>query len=185
MRIFLAIRTFFAVLFRHAVAEQVRAVLAGRALPAPPAAKTPDRERPAPAVTERPKKPVRSEGLTLLATLQREARLVDLVQESLDEYSDEQVGAAARDVLRNCRSVLERLFQLQPVVREAEGAEVALPAGFDAGRYRLTGDVSGAGPLRGSLMHHGWEATKCEIPAWSGSEAAARVVAPAEVEVRP
>ena len=50
--------------------------------------------------------PRRSDAITLLAALQREARFVDLVQEPLGEYSDDQIGAAARDVLRDCREVL-------------------------------------------------------------------------------
>jgi hypothetical protein len=126
---------------------------------------------------------VRSEALTLLAALQREARFVDLTQESLDQYSDAQVGAAARDVIRDCRAVLDRLFALQPVVVQEEGAQVEVPAGFDQGRYRMTGDVSGDPPFRGRLVRHGWEASKCELPVWSGSPQAARIVAPVEVEL--
>ena len=183
MRFFLALRVFFAALFSASVADQVRTVLQRRGLPAPEP-KPEKQERPAPVVRETAKKPLRSEALTLLATLQREARLVDLVQESLDEYTDEQVGAAARDVLRSCRSVLDRLFDLQPVVRDSEGSPIDLPAGFDTGRYRLTGNISGQAPFRGSLMHHGWEAGKCDVPAWSGSGEAARVVAPAEIELK-
>ena len=183
MRLFLALRAFFAILFSGAVAEQFQTVLQHRGLPAPaPQAEKP--EKPAPVVREKPKKPIRSDALTLLATLQREARLIDLVQESLEDYNDEQVGAASRDVLRNCRAVLNRLFDLQPVLREPEGAPVELPAGFDTGRFRLTGSVSGQPPFHGSLMHHGWQAGKCEVPAWSGSDEAARVVAPAEVELK-
>ena len=41
----------------------------------------------------------------------REARFVDLVNESLDGYSDAQIGAAARDVLRDSKKVLDRLFR--------------------------------------------------------------------------
>jgi hypothetical protein len=33
-------------------------------------------------------------------------------------------------------------------------------------------------------MHHGWTASKCEIPAWTGSEEAALIVAPVEVELK-
>jgi hypothetical protein len=181
MRLFLAVRAFFATLFNRNVADQIQATLQRRGLPAPEAALKP--ERPAPALRAAPPKPTRNEALTLLATLQREARLVDLIQESLDEYTDAQVGAAARDVLRATRSVLDRLFHLQPVLGEPEGASVELPAGFDTGRYRLTGNVSGQPPFRGQLTHHGWEASHCELPAWSGSDAAGRIIAPAEVEL--
>ena len=179
MHLLLAIRVFFAVLFRGEVAARVKRALDQPALPAAEPLKPS-----APTVRiERPKAPARSEAITLLATLQREARFLDLAQESLDEYSDAQVGAAARDVLRDSRKVLERLFALKPVVDQDEGAAVEVPAGFDAGRFRLAGNVTGQPPFRGRLVHHGWQATKCELPAWSGSEASTRVVAPAEVEL--
>jgi hypothetical protein len=129
-------------------------------------------------------KATRSEALTLLATLQREARFIDFLQESLDEYADEQVGAAVRDVHRQCRQALERMFALRPLVHEAEGAPIEVPAGFDAGKYRLTGNVAGQPPFRGQLAHHGWEATRCELPSWTGGEGSAMVVAPVEVEVK-
>jgi len=60
---------------------------------------------------------------------------------------------------------------------------VDVPAGFDPGRFRLTGNVSGEPPFRGRLVHGGWEATRCELPTWSGSAAAERIVAPVEVEL--
>ena len=179
MRLFLAIRAFWVVLFQSAMAVRVKTVLDQPALPAPEPSKPP-----APTLRiEKPKSPIRSDAITLLATLQREARFVDLAQESLDGYTDAQVGAAARDVLRDCRKVLERLFAVKPVLGQDEGAAVEVPAGFDAARFRLSGNVAGEGPFRGRLVHPGWEAAKCELPVWSGSEASARIVAPAEVEL--
>jgi len=109
---------------------------------------------------------------------------VDIVKEPLGDYSDQQIGAAARDVLRDCGAVLDRMFALEGVVDEAEGAELEVPAGFDPGRYRLTGNVAGDPPFRGKLVHHGWRATRCELPQWSGSAASALVVAPVELEIR-
>jgi hypothetical protein len=136
-----------------------------------------------------PKKPVaaprpRSEALTLLATLQREARFVDFLMESLEGYSDAQIGAVARDVHRDCAKVLERLFALAPVVPQQEGEAVEVPSGFDPAKYRLTGNVVGKPPFHGQLAHHGWEAAKCDMPVWSGKEAVARIIAPVEVELK-
>jgi len=178
-RLWLAIRLFFLVLFHSAAARQIAGLLAAPQVAGPPAAEKP-KPTPAPAA---PPKPVRSEAITLLATLQREARLVDFVQEKLDAYSDAQIGAAARDVHRECGKVLERLFALRPLSAESEGAEVDVPWGFDAGRYRLTGGIGGEPPFCGRLVHPGWEATRCDLPVWSGSASAARVVSPVEVEV--
>jgi hypothetical protein len=101
----------------------------------------------------------------------------------LGSYSDAQIGAVARDMHRDCGEVLERLFGLQPIVSDEEGAEIEVPAGFDAGRYQLSGKDSGQPPFRGRLRHHGWEAARQELASWSGSESAARTVAPVEVEL--
>ncbi len=148
---------------------------------APP--KTPTRgEQIAPPAA--PKASVRNDAITLLAVLQREARLVDFLQESLAGYSDAQIGAAVRDIHRDCRAVLDRLFAPRPAVKDAEGAEVEIPSGFDPARWRLTGNVSGQPPFRGRVVHPGWEATTCELPTWSGAATAAKIIAPAEVEVK-
>jgi hypothetical protein len=176
-RILVAVQSFFIVLFRPAVAEQVARALGGESIGGQPAAPAQPRQPPA------PKPPQRSEALTLLATLQREARLVDFLQESLGEYSDAQIGAAVRDVHRDAAAVLQRLFDLRPVLDQSEGAGVDVPVGFDAGRFRLVGNVTGEPPYRGRLTHHGWEAGRVELPQWSGTKAAAGVVAPAEVEL--
>jgi len=162
-------------------AEQVQHVLSGKGLPAPtpaPAVRAPEPIAPPP-----PQKPAVSDALVLLATLQREARLVDFLKEDLSGYSDEQIGAAAREIHRDCGKVVDRMFGVQPVLTEEEGAEVTVPAGFDAARYRLTGKLTGSGPFQGRLQHHGWEATRCDVPTFTGTEAAARAIAAAEVEV--
>ena len=143
----------------------------------------------APQPKAEPKKPVaaprtRSEALTLLSALQREARFVDFVKEPLEGYSDAQIGAVARDVHRDCGKVLERLFALTPVTAQRESEEIEVTAGFDPARYRLTGSVEGEPPFRGRMAHHGWEATRCDLPVWSGKEATARIIAPVEVELK-
>lgn len=176
-RFVLALRAFFLILFRTAVAEEVDRLLAGKPAPRPAVEETPKPRAPAKA------EPQRSEALNLLAALQREARLVDFIQEPLEGYADAQVGAAARQVHDDCRRLLERAFALKAVIDQPEGAEVEVPAGFDAGRFRVTGNVVGEPPYRGRLTHHGWEAGQSQLPAWSGSAAGAQVVAPAEVEL--
>ena len=173
MRIFQAIWCFFKVLFDGGFADEVKQ-LSGPAEAA---------KLPAPREAPKPAPPKRSDAVALLATLQREARFVDLVSETLDGYTDAQIGAASREVLAGCGKVLDRVFALKPVADTAEGDPMEVPAGYDTGRLRLTGDVSREPPLSGKLVHAGWEATRCELPSWTGSDGAARVVAPAEVEV--
>ncbi len=133
-----------------------------------------------------PKKiePARSEALTLLASLQREARLVDFLMEPLDGCTDQQIGAAVRDIQKDSRSVLERMFAMKPLRSEVEGTALSVPAGFDPGEFKLTGNVAGAAPYQGELMHSGWVATQTDIPSWNGTPESASIVAPAEVEIR-
>jgi hypothetical protein len=180
-RIGVAFRAFFRALFDREVADRVDAALAGKTLPPViTAGETLPKEN-VPAKT--PTMPKRSEALTLLAALQREARFVDLVQEPLADYSDEQIGSAARNVLRDSAAVLLRFFALKRVSSQSEGETAEVPANYDPARYRLVGNVTGNGPHKGQLTHAGWEATTVNLPAWTGSNQAALVVAPAEVEV--
>ena len=171
------------VLLNGDTAQKVQAALSDETASKPAPAPEPPKPA-APAAKPKPAVPARSEAITLLATLQREARLVDFLQEKLDEYTDEQIGAAVRDVHRDSAAVLDRLFALQPLSKETEGAELEIPAGFDAARFQLVGNVSGQPPFKGHLVHHGWLATRCELPVWSGSESATRIVAPTEVELK-
>ena len=71
---------------------------------------------------------------------------------------------------------------LEPALKEAEGATVTVPVGFDAERIRLTGNVTGQPPFKGSLKHHGWAATSVRFPTPSAA-LDPRVIAPAEVEL--
>jgi hypothetical protein len=133
-----------------------------------------------PKVTKNQSKPSRSEAVTLLNALQREARLIDLVQESLDEYSDAQVGAAARDVLRDSKKVLQRLFALETLVTEEEGAIVSIPPNPSASRWRISGSNTSA--TSGELIHAGWVAKQVDLPKWTGDAKDAMIIAAAEIE---
>ena len=138
-----------------------------------------------PPTPEKPKPvvPVRNDAINLLATLQREARFIDIVKEPLGDYTDAQVGAAARDVLRDCGTVIDRMFKVEPVIDQDEGSAVEIPSNSAAGQFRISGTPdSGAGT--GSLVHHGWKAQQCELPTWTGDQEAALIVAPAELEVK-
>jgi len=173
-RIGLAFKAFFQILFSQIVADRVASVFRDEPLPKVTTAES------APKAEPPPPKPLRNDAITLLETLQREARLVDLCQDSLDQYSDEQIGAAAGHVLRDSGQVLQRLFALTPVASEGEPLEIA--DGFDPARYRLSGNVTRP-PYRGKVAHGGWQATRCDLPQWTGGKEAALIVAPAEVEI--
>jgi hypothetical protein len=107
---------------------------------------------------------------------------VDFIEEDLAGFPDSAIGAAARTVHAGCRKALAELFELEPVLRDAEGATVTVERGFDASEIRLTGNVVGEPPFRGALRHHGWRVREVKIPTTpSGTDPA--ILAPAEVEL--
>jgi hypothetical protein len=129
-----------------------------------------------------PPERVHAPALTLLAAFQREGRLIDFLQQEVAGFSDEDIGAAARVVHGGCRKVFRQFFAIAPAAKENEGGPITVPSGFDAQRIRLTGNVSGQPPFKGTLKHHGWIASEIRMP--SISEALdPRIIAPAEVEL--
>jgi len=121
-------------------------------------------------------------AVQLLAILQREGRLLDFLQEDVDAYSDAQIGAAVRDIHRGCKKALAEHAPLEPVMREPENSRVRIDAGFDPSRIRLTGNIVGEPPFTGTLKHHGWRTARIALPA-STAATDPTVVAPAEVEL--
>jgi hypothetical protein len=153
----------------------------------PPKQKAPADEKPIrPAAAERrtsDSATLQREGaLAMLGLLQREGRLIDFLQESIDSYDDSDIGAAVRDIHRGCRKVLEAHFGIEPVMPGEEEESVNVPKGFDPTEIRLIGNVDGEPPFKGVLRHHGWRATQVDLPTLT--EGVDRhVLAPAEVEV--
>ena len=186
MRLFFAFRVFFVVLFRRDSALRIRELLNNHSTALAPI-ETPRLSQPAeskPISTKLPASPLaksvrRSEALTLLSALQRESRLLDLVSESLDQFNDAQIGAAARDVLRDTRKSLERMFGLKPLVDSPEGEAIEIPSDGSPARWRIVGKES---CHRGTLSHPGWQATKLDMPQWSGGSDDSMVIAAAEVD---
>jgi hypothetical protein len=202
-RLFLAFLCFIRILFGRKLPPEAVKFLpetttpapesapAGKALPPPVTTKPategkPEPTRPAAPAEDRPRVSAaqqhRDGALALLALLQREGRLVDFLLEPLDGFSDADIGAAARDVHRGCRKVLDQHLSLEPVMPGSEEARVAVPAGFDPAEIRLIGEARGEPPLRGTLRHHGWRVVDARLPALADS-VDRTVIAPAEVEL--
>jgi len=184
MSIVVAFRAFFVALFNSQKAKAIATVLdsddvaPAEKLPSPSATAQPVKPIATPVVMP---KPIRNDAVTLLATLQREARLIDLIQEPLDQYSDAQVGAAARPCLSQCRSTIARIFELQPLLDQAEGQNIVVPEAASPLRYQWVGEAV-TGKRSGILVHAGWQANRCEVAQWTGSPDDANVVAPAQIE---
>ncbi|HEX6838818.1 MAG TPA: DUF2760 domain-containing protein [Polyangia bacterium] len=199
MRLWLAIKCFFLILFTRRLPAEAAMLLPaeamkGRALPpqeaelveSPPSiGGVPELDSTQP-MTAPVLKAATVDGngaaVQLLAILQREGRLLDFLQEDVDSYSDAQIGAAVRDIHRGCKRALAEHMPLEPVLREAENAQVRVDPGFDPSRIRLVGNVVGEPPFTGALRHHGWRIAKVTLPSPArGTDPS--VVAPAEVEL--
>ena len=178
MAIGVALQAFFKALFDPAAAERIKLALN----PESAQAKLPEKPKSAPA--KQAPQPIRSEALTLLSTLQREARFLDLVQESLDGFEDAQIGAAARGVLADCHKTLDRMFAIAPLSAAEEGDTLAVPEGASPNAFRIVGSSGSSGTgVSGTVTHRGWKATCCELPKWNGKRDEAWVLAATEVEV--
>jgi len=171
-RFVLAFRCFFRVLFGKPLPEELASPAPAPQLPEPKPAPAPAKAGPDPSAG----------ALLLLGLFQREARLVDFVNEAIDGYDDAAIGAAVRDVHKGLKKVLVEHVALVPVIEAEENEPYTVDAGFDARKLRLTGNVAGAPPFKGTLRHHGWRAAKVSLPALSDG-LDPTIVAPAEVEL--
>jgi hypothetical protein len=137
---------------------------------------------PAPPAQQPPQASPQS-AVQMLAILQREGRLVDFLREDLHPYSDEQIGAAVRSIHQGCQTALQDHLDLRPILEEAEGDEVPVPADFDPKAIRITGNVSGNPPFKGILRHHGWRVVRIDLPQLTTLQEKNWILAPAEVEI--
>jgi hypothetical protein len=172
-RIFLAFRAFFALLFHGRLPEDMiteLGLISRSAVPVTPP------KPPAPEI-----KPADG-ALLLLGILQRDARILDFFMEDISPYSDDQVGAAARDVHQRTRETLVRHFAPAPVIDAVEGS-VTNPADSNPALVKYVGNVPATGrPPAGVLRHKGWRATAVSLPVLNSRQDLA-VLAPAEIEV--
>lgn len=176
-RILLAFRSFWSILISGKLSPQAAAAL--ELAPRPKAAPKP---------AEPARQATAADGaLQLLGILQSEARLVDFLMEDIASYSDEQIGAAVRDLHGKCRQALERHVQLAPVIDGVEGTparlDLAGPHAQAPGAVRFLGKLPPQGtPTGGTLRHRGWRAEKVSLPALRKNDDP-RLLAPAEIEV--
>ena len=118
-------------------------------------------------------------AVQILAILQRDSRLVDFLMEDVSAYSDEQVGAAVRDVQAQARKALDRYMTLRPVIDAVEG-DFTKVEGLDGGAAKFVGNVPASGKAPGGLLRHkGWRADKIDLP----NTPMTAIIAPAELEV--
>ncbi len=135
----------------------------------------------------KPKKSVahhhRDGSLAMLALLQREGRLIDFLQEDIEDYEDADIGAAVRDIHRGCRKILREQLVLEAVMPGEEDDNVTIAEGFDVSEIKLVGEVKGEPPFKGVLRHHGWRVSEVNLPKLTG-DIDRRILSPAQVEVK-
>jgi hypothetical protein len=120
--------------------------------------------------------------LHLLTIFQREGRLLDFFSEEIGQYTDEQIGAAARAVHEGCRKALEKHVTPMALIDTEEGERYTVEPGFDPAKIKLTGNVTGEPPFNGIVRHRGWQADRIRIPKLAG-DWDARIITPAEIEI--
>jgi hypothetical protein len=170
-RILLAFRSFFVLLFHGELSDALMQDLGVTKRGAKPAAAA------APAAV----RPSSDGALQLLGILQRDSRLIDFLMEDVAAYSDDQIGAAVRDLHDQCRDSLARYANLQPVIDGVEGT-YAQAISKDANIVKFIGNVPATPPAGGTLRHKGWRASKMELLPLSPKQDVT-VIAPAEIEI--
>jgi hypothetical protein len=121
-------------------------------------------------------------ALQFLGLLQKEARFIDFIKEDITNYSDADVGVAARVVHEGCNKALNEHFTLASIRSEQEGEKITLPQGFDSSLVRLTGNIIGSAPFTGTLVHRGWQVTDIRMAKLTQGHNA-NILAAAEVEL--
>jgi hypothetical protein len=122
------------------------------------------------------------EPIRLLTLLQRDGRLLDFLLEDVAASTDADLGAGVREIHRQCQKALREHLVLEAVLPQEENTQVEVPAGFDPSTIRLTGNVTGHPPFKGTLIHRGWRVKEIKLgPLPEGQDHF--VVQPAEVEL--
>ena len=180
-RLKFAFRTFFAILFRDHIPQDVAAALLRSTPPAaPPATAEATASRAADPVTA-PGPDTDATAVQVLALLQRDGRLLDFLMEDISPYADAQIGAAVRTVHAGCRQALNEYVVLGPALDAQEGARVTVDEGTGATRVKVLGNLAGPPPFSGVVRHRGWVITRMHLPSLPVVDPS--IVAPAEVEV--
>lgn len=121
--------------------------------------------------------------LRLLALLQQSGRFIDFFKEDIHDFTDAQIGAAVRQIHKDCNKSLEELVTIRPLMPEKEGTTITIPKGYDPSAIKISGKVKGEPPYTGVVIHQGWKAHKHSLPQKMGQQAA-EIISPAEVEVK-
>lgn len=180
-RVFLAFRAFFSLLFHGMVSDELLRDLRLRRADSAPAAAPKTVAAAAPAPAAAPTVRTSDGALQMISILQRDSRLIDFLMEDVTSYSDDQIGAAVRELHDQCRDALGRYMKLEPVIDGVEGTYAKVPS-KDPNVVKFVGNVPAKAPEGGTLRHKGWRASKIDLPSLMPKQDAA-IIAPAEIEI--
>ncbi len=133
-----------------------------------------------PSSVEKP--PFDEKVVQVISILQKKGRLIDFLQEDISGYEDSQIGAAVRNIHKDCLEAINDSMNIEPVMKETEGSEVTIEEGFDPSAVRLTGNVLGSPPFKGVLRHNGWRVSTTGVPPLPANQDLS-IIEPAEVEI--
>ncbi len=168
--------------FGEKIAPLLEAPRKASPVPAPPAPPTSEKvqREPVPPMPKPGQPPAAS--LQWLALLQREGRLIDFLMEEIAHLPDAQIGAAVKDIHRQCRQALLDHMKLDGVIDAKEDEAFTVQPGFDPSAIRLTGQLSGQPPFQGMVRHRGWRVLELKLPPVPPN-VDPMILAPAEVEL--
>jgi len=170
-RISLAFKSFFAILFGDGLPEEIAKAFGY------------SKEASIPKPAPKPVVEVRTTdgAIQILSLLQRDSRLIDFLMEDIAAYSDDQIGAAVRNLHEQSHATLLKYVTLSPVIDGVEGTSTRVPS-KDPASIKLLGNVPADGKAStGILRHKGWRVEKIELPKLVPSQAT--ILAPAEIEI--
>jgi Domain of unknown function (DUF2760) len=171
-RLSAAFRSFFSILFRGILPDDIAAQFGFT------------KAKPAPAAVAQEQPKVSDGALQVLHLLQRDSRLIDFLMEDITSYTDDQIGAAVRTLHTESKASLARHFMLNPVIDGVEGTYQRLDSSQvpDPNRIKLIGNVPANGKVAGgTLRHRGWMASSVNLPPLGKQDP--KILAPAELEV--
>ncbi len=123
----------------------------------------------------------RSGALQIITALQKEGRLLDFLEENLGQYSDSDIGSAVRSIHEGCKKVIGQMLVKKVILEQEEGSVYRINADYDAHSIKLSGRVREQFPLKGVVIHPGWQAVELNLPNYNQNNE--MIINPAEVEV--
>lgn len=127
------------------------------------------------------KKSYQHGAVQLLAEFQKEGRLIDFLEEDLDQYQDEEIGSSVRSIHEGCKKVLDHNFDKEKIIDQEEESSYRIDQGYNSHHIKLSGRVRDSFPLKGTLVHPGWKINQIQLK--ERPKAIRDILTPAEVEI--